>query len=69
MRGDPKIRMLDQSQIGAILTGNDDALKRGPAGHRAFRPNDLPFASPPIRKQSSAALPATIYSCACTSSS
>ncbi len=27
---DPTIRMLDQSRIGAILTGDDKALERGP---------------------------------------
>ena len=44
---DPKIRMLDQSQIGAILTGNDDALKRGPPVTALFVQNTNPVCVAP----------------------
>ncbi len=35
---DPSVRVLDQSKIGAILTGDRDCLVRRPAGYRATHP-------------------------------
>jgi anaerobic selenocysteine-containing dehydrogenase len=44
---DPKIRMLDQSRIGAILTGDADALRGGPPLTALFIQNTNPVAVAP----------------------
>ena len=44
---DPSIRMLDQSRIGAILTGNADALRGGPPLTALFIQNTNPVAVAP----------------------
>jgi anaerobic selenocysteine-containing dehydrogenase len=44
---DPSIRMLDQSRIGAILTGNADALRGGPPLTALFIQNTNPVSVAP----------------------
>jgi anaerobic selenocysteine-containing dehydrogenase len=44
---DPSIRMLDQSRIGAILTGDEDALRGGPPVTALFTQNTNPVAVAP----------------------
>ena len=44
---DPSIRMLDQSRIGAILTGDEDALRGGPPVTALFIQNTNPVAVAP----------------------
>jgi len=44
---DPSIRMLDQSRIGAILTGDKDALRGGPPVTALFTQNTNPVAVAP----------------------
>ena len=61
--------MLDQSRIGAILTGERDALKDGPPVTAMLIQNTNPVSVGPSRTRSSAALRARICSSACTSSS
>ncbi|RDV01828.1 molybdopterin-containing oxidoreductase family protein [Undibacter mobilis] len=44
---DPKVRMLDQSRIGAILTGDRDALRGGPPVDALFIQNTNPLSVAP----------------------
>jgi anaerobic selenocysteine-containing dehydrogenase len=44
---DPSIRVLDQSRIGPILTGNADALKQGPSVAALFIQNTNPMVVAP----------------------
>ena len=67
---DPSIRMLDQSRIGAILTGDTRRAARRAAGHRdAHSEHQSGVGRARSGTRSSAASPATICSSACTSSS
>jgi anaerobic selenocysteine-containing dehydrogenase len=48
---DPSIRMLDQSRIGPILTGNDDALEGGPPVCAMLIQNTNPVSVAPDQEQ------------------
>ena len=66
---DPSVRMLDQSRIGAILTGDREALQgRGPVKALIIQ-NTNPLSVCPDQNKVKGASPARIYSSACTSSS
>src|SRR5580700_10053480 len=48
---DPAVRMLDQSRIGAILEGDDDALSRGPPVTALFIQNTNPLSVAPDQER------------------
>ena len=67
---DPNVRMLDQSRIGPVLTGDPEALQGGPPVTALLIQNTNPVTVAPEQEAGEAAASrATTCSCACTSSS
>ena len=66
---DRSVRMLDQSRIGAILTGDSEALRGGPPVNAMIIQNTNPVSVARTRRRLNAGLRATICSSACTSNS
>jgi anaerobic selenocysteine-containing dehydrogenase len=66
---DPGVRLLDQSRIGPILTGDPQDLGDGPPVTALLIQNTNPCAWRPSSRRCTRASPATTCSSACTSSS
>ena len=66
---DPAVRVLDQSKVGAILTGDRRRLFGGPPVTALIIQNTNPMSVAPDQNKVKRALPARICSPACTSSS